>query len=76
MDIAQDAPKTVFLAGDEASLYLQATTTRVWAPIGQTPLVHVHAGRDKTNLYGALNLHSGKEIVMRSDKLNAEASAR
>jgi len=28
-DVAQDAPKTIFLAGDEAGLYLQATTCHV-----------------------------------------------
>ena len=31
MDVAPDAPETVILAEDEASLYLQATTTAAWA---------------------------------------------
>ena len=40
VDIAQDAPDTVILAADEASLYLQASSMRVWARRGQTPVVY------------------------------------
>jgi transposase len=75
MDIAQDAPDTVILAADEASLYLQASLMRVWAPKGQTPVVKVCANRDNTHFYGALNLASGQEVVLRSDIMNAQASA-
>lgn len=71
MDVVQTAPQTVFLAGDEAGLYLQATTCYVWSPTGQTPRV-----RAKTNFYGALNLQTGKDIAMRSDLMNAEVSAQ
>jgi len=74
--VAQDAPNTVFLAGDEAGLYLQATTCYVWSPIGQTPIVRADPGRAKTNFYGALNLHTGQEVAMRSDLMNAEISAQ
>ena len=74
--MAQDAPNTVFLAGDEAGLYLQATTCYVWSPIGQTPIVRADPGRAKTNFYGALNLHTGQEVAMRSDLMNAEISAQ
>lgn len=54
------------MAGDEASLYLQATLQVVWAPIGQTPVVRVDPGRAHIHFYGALNLQTGQEIVMRS----------
>jgi transposase len=74
--VAQEAPNTVFLAGDEAGLYLQATTCYVWSPSGQTPIVRADPGRAKTNFYGALNLHSGQEVAMRSDLMNAEVSAQ
>jgi transposase len=74
--VAQDAPKTIFLAGDEAGLYLQATTCHVWSPTGQTPIVRADPGRAKTNFYGTLNLHSGQELAMRSDLMNAETSAQ
>lgn len=76
MDVAQAAPNTVFLAGDEAGLYLQATTCHVWSPTGQTPMVRADPGRAKTNFYGALNLQTGQEIAMRSDLMNAEVSAQ
>ena len=74
--MAQDAPNTIFLAGDEAGLYLQATTCHVWSATGQTPIVRADPGRAKTNFYGALNLHSGQEVAMRSDIMNAEVSAQ
>ena len=74
--MAQDVPNTVFLAGDEAGLYLQATTGYVWSPLGQTPMVRADPGRAKTNFYGALNLHTGQEVAIRSDLMNAEVSAQ
>jgi transposase len=76
MAVAQAAPNTVFLAGDEAGLYLQATTGHVWSPTGQTPVVRADPGRAKTNFYGSLNLQTGQEIAMRSDIMNAEVSAQ
>ena len=75
MDIAQNAPWTVILAGDEASLYLQASLMRVWAPRGKTPVVRVDAGRQSTHFYGAVNLASGQEIVLRSERMSGEVSA-
>jgi len=75
IDTAQDAPDTVFLAEDEASLYLQATNSCVFAPIGQTPIIRVDTGRTQTHFYGTLDLQTGKEIVLRSEIMNAEVSA-
>lgn len=75
MDIAQDAPETIFLAEDEASLYLQATTMRVWAPVGQTPVVRVHTGRESINFYGCLNLQTGLEIIMPAETMNSTITA-
>ena len=65
----------MILAGDEASVYLQATLMRVWAPVGQTPVIPVAANRDCTHFYGALNLVSGREITLRSDLMTSEVSA-
>jgi transposase len=58
------------LAEDEASLYLQATTMRVWHSCGQTPVIHVSPNRDSTHFYGALNLQTGQATVMRSPTMN------
>jgi transposase len=66
----------VFLTEDEASLYLQATTTAVWAPRGQTPTIRADPGRDKVNFFGTLNLHSGDVIAMRTDQMKAETTAQ
>lgn len=64
----------MFLAGDEAGLYLQASLWRVWSPKGQSPLIGVSARRDNTHFYGALNLATGQETVLRSPLMNAEIS--
>lgn len=70
MEIAQTAPHTVILAEDEATLYLQATTTVVWAPRGQTPLIRCDPGRAKTNFFGTLNLQTGEETVTQAETMN------
>ncbi len=76
VDNAQDAPETIYLAGDEASLYLQTTIQAVWAPRGQTPVLRTDTQRDKVNFYGTLNLHTGEEIVLRSAEMNATVSVQ
>ncbi len=48
---------------------------RVWAPTGQTPVVKADPGRDNTHFYGALNLQTGEEVILRSELMNAEVSA-
>lgn len=75
MDIAQRAEPTVILAEDEASIYLQASNTHVWAVRGDTPVVRVHTNRDSTHLYGSLNLLTGQETVMRSQVMNSDTTA-
>lgn len=75
MDVAQDAPETIILAGDEASLYLQATLMRTWAATGQTPLVRISPQRTSTHFYGALNLLTGTETVLRTPVMNSQTSA-
>ncbi len=65
----------MILAEDEASLYLQATLMRVWAPRGQPPVVAADPGRAKTSFYGTLNLRTGEEIVMQAEKMNAQTTA-
>jgi transposase len=76
MDIAQTAPDTVILAEDEASLYLQATTMRVWAPVGQTPSVRVDTQRDMVHFYGCLNLATGEQTAMKAQTMNSETTAQ
>ncbi|RIK38568.1 MAG: IS630 family transposase [Chloroflexi bacterium] len=57
------------------SLYLQATLKAVWYFRGQTPIVKRHPGRELTHFYGALNLATGQEVVMRTPIMNADVSA-
>lgn len=73
--MVQEAPDTVILVEDEAGLYRQASVMRVWAPVGQTPTVRVHTGRQQTHFYGSLNLLTNKEIVMQATQLNSETTA-
>lgn len=64
----------MILAADEASLYLQASLMRVWSVKGQTPVIRVSTGRDNTHFYGALNLHTGEQVSLRSEKMTGEVS--
>ncbi len=64
------------MAQDEASLYLQATTMRVWSPIGQTPQVRVDTQRDMIHFYGCLNLATGEQTAMKAMKMNSEVTAQ
>ncbi len=57
-------------------MYLQATTTAVWAPRGQPPVVRVHPGREMVHFYGTLDLVTGREIAMRSTEMNGQATAQ
>ena len=75
MEYAQTYPDAVYLSEDEASLYLQATTTAVWAPVSRTPIVRAHPQRDQVSFYGTLDLLSGQEVVTTAETMNAEATA-
>ncbi len=75
MDVAQEAPQTVILTEDEASMYLEATTQNVWSLQGQPPAVRVDPSRTKTNFNGTLNLQTGEELVLRADTLNSVTTA-
>ncbi len=74
--MAQEAPDTVILAEDEASLYLQATVAQVWAPRRQPPTVRADPQRVKTSFYGTLDLRSGSEIVTESADMNGAATVQ
>lgn len=71
-DFLQDHPDGVILALDQMSLYFQATLTRVWSPVGQTPIVSVHPQRESVHFYGALNLRDGREVALPVSEANAE----
>ena len=62
-DFLQDHPDGQVIALDEMSLYFQATTTRLWSRVGQTPLVRVSPQRDHIHFCGAVNLRTGHEFV-------------
>ena len=66
----------MIFAQDEAGLYLQATTSFVWSVIRETPIVRADPGRKQTHFYGALNLLTGQEIVLRSEVMSGEVSAQ
>lgn len=74
-DFLQDHPDGMILALDEMSLYFQATLTRVWAPVGQTPIVTVHPQRDHVHFYGALNLRDGRQTALSVSETTSEMTA-
>jgi transposase len=71
-DFRQTHPNGVILALDQMSAYLQATLTRVWSPIGQTPYVWVTPQRECLHFYGALNVLSGQEVVLALPRLDGD----
>lgn len=73
-DFRQDHPDGVVLALDQMSAYLQATLTRVWSPVGQTPFMWVTPQRDHLHFYGALNVLTGQEIALPMAQMNTEST--
>ena len=67
-DFVQTHPQGIILAMDQISLYFQATLTRVWAPVGQTPVVRITPNRDHIHFYGALDVRHGREIAIPTDE--------
>jgi transposase len=74
-DFLQDHPQGVILSLDQISLYFQATLTRVWAPIGQTPIVQVSPQRDHVHFYGALEVRNGRDIALPVAEQNSTITA-
>ncbi|MEO8393395.1 MAG: IS630 family transposase, partial [Chloroflexota bacterium] len=74
-DFLQDHPDGQIIALDEMSLYFQATTTRVWAAVGQTPVVRVSSQRDPVHFYEAVNLRTGHEVVLPTADMTRETPA-
>ncbi|MDX2137167.1 MAG: IS630 family transposase [Chloroflexota bacterium] len=74
-DFLQAHPNGQVIAMDEMSLYVQATTTRLWAACGQTPVVRVSAQRDHVHLYGALNLCNGHEFALPRPEMTSVETA-
>lgn len=71
----QDAPETVIVAMDEASLYLQATPMAVWGPRGQPLVMRCEPSRTKTSFYGALNLKTGQVLAQEVAQMTAATTA-
>jgi transposase len=74
-DFLQDHSTGQIVAADEMSLYFQATTTRVWSAVGQTPQVWVSPQREHIHYYGAINLRTGHEMALPLPELSSETSA-
>ena len=74
-DFLQDHAEGQVIALDEMSLYFQATTTRVWSVVGDTPIIRVSPQRDHTHFYGALNLGSGHEFALPCPEMTSQTTA-
>jgi transposase len=74
-DLLQSHPNLALLALDQMSPYYQATLTRVWAPVGQTPIVRLHPQRDHIHFYGALELRTGREIALPAEEQTSLVTA-
>lgn len=73
-DFKQDYPEGLIISMDEMSLYLQATTKRVWFPVGQRPILRISPQRACQHWYGALCLNSGQEVALSLPTLNTDTT--
>jgi len=73
-DFLQDHPNGQIMALDEMSLHFQATITRLWAPIGQTPTVRVSPQRDHIHFYGVVNLRTGHELALPALEMSSQVT--
>lgn len=74
-DFLQNHRDGQIIALDEMSLYFQATTTRMWSLVGQTPRVRVSPQRDHVHFCGAVNLRTGHQLVVPQMEQSSEATA-
>lgn len=71
-DFKQDHPDGLIVALDEMSLYLQATSQRVWFRRGQRPVLPLSPQRSCLHWYGALALLSGQEVALSVPTLDSQ----
>lgn len=69
-DLLQTDPRAVILAEDEAHLWAQSKPHVVWSPVGQPPTLTVSPQRNRVVFYGALNLRTGHEHAIMTEKMN------
>ena len=62
----------IVLALDQMSAYLPATLTRVWSPVGQTPVTWVTPQRDHIHFYGALNALNEQDVALSLPRLDGD----
>jgi hypothetical protein len=74
-DLLQVYPDLVILTMDQMSLYFQATLTRVWSPVGQTPVIRISPQRDQVHFYGALEVRLGREFAVTAHEETTEVTA-
>jgi len=74
-DKLQRDPHLAILTLDEMGLYYQATLTRVYAPVGQTPIVRLSPQRDNIHFYGALEVRCGREVAVTTAEQTTEVTA-
>ena len=75
MDKIQADPKVAILTMDEMGVYFQATLTRVYAPVGQTPIIRVSPQRDNAHFYGALEVATGREVAVTALEQTSQVTA-
>ena len=59
---------------DQMSVYLQKSSTYIWSPVGQTPVISVAPQRDSLKIYGALDVEHGYEMSLVLPEMTAEAT--
>jgi len=57
-------------------LHFQATLGKIWMRKGKPVKIAIAAGRDRIGFYGALNIKTGQEHIIRVNKQNSDSSIK
>jgi len=68
----KEARTIVFI--DESGFYLSPTTTKTWAPAGETPVLHAPAGHEHLSVIGGLTLEGSLYMQIHASSIKAHGA--
>lgn len=67
---------TVILVADEMIITSQTTTQKVWMHKDSKPVIQSTKSRKRKNIYGFLDIKTGKEVAFQADQQTSETSVK
>src|SRR5258708_2017507 len=69
------AARLAIVAQDQRGVYFQATLSRGYAPLGQSPIIRVSPQPDNVHFYGALDVRTGPEVAVPAPQQTSDLTA-